>query len=149
MGAGSTTATIVSFTSRSVKEGKTNKTVMDIAVHGIGYDRDLGGDLFNTRIADNLVDAFRTSKAGAKANTDIKTDGRAFARLFKEAARVKQVLSANVDTTASVTLSQELTDVRLNLYMKILISVQRFHVRHLKKLLPISWIELLVPFMLR
>ena len=67
MGAGSTTATIVSFTSRSVKEGKTNKTVIDIATHGIGYDRELGGDLFNARIVDNFVDAFRTSKAGAKA----------------------------------------------------------------------------------
>ena len=146
MGAGSTTATIVSFTSRSVKEGKTNKTIIDIATHGIGYDRELGGDLFNARIVDNFVDAFRTSKAGAKAKTDIKTDGRAFARLFKEAARVKHVLSANADTTASVILSQELTDVRLNHYMKILISVQRFHGPHSKKSHPISWIELIVPF---
>jgi hypoxia up-regulated 1 len=146
MGAGSTTATIVSFTSHSVKDGKTNKSVIDIATHGIGYDRELGGDLFNARIVDNFVDAFRASKAGAKANTDIKTDGRAFARLFKEAARVKQVLSANIDTTATVILSQELTDVRLNHYMKILIFVQRFHARHSKKSLLILWIELLVLF---
>jgi len=104
MGAGSTTATIVSFASRSITEGKSNKTVIDIATHGIGYDRELGGDLFNTRIVDILVDGFRTSKSGAKAKTDIKTDGRAVARLFKEAARVKQVLSANADTTASVPL---------------------------------------------
>jgi len=102
MGAGSTTATVVSFASRSVKEGKTNKTVIEIATHGIGFDRLLGGDLFNERIVNHLVDTFRSSKSGAKAKTDIKSDGRAFARLFKEASRVKHVLSANTDTTAMV-----------------------------------------------
>ena len=102
MGAGSTTASVVSFSSRSVKQGKSNKTVIDIAIHGVGYDRSLGGDLFNSRLVDNLIEAFRSSKAGAKAETDIKKDGRASARLFKEASRVKHVLSANADTTASV-----------------------------------------------
>jgi len=102
MGAGSTTATVVSFGSRVVKEGKSNKTVIDIITHGIGFDTELGGDLFTSRIVNNLIESFRTSKTGAKANTDIKSDGRAFARLFKEAGRVKQVLSANTDTTASV-----------------------------------------------
>jgi hypoxia up-regulated 1 len=112
MGAGSTTATVVSFRSRSVKEGRTNKTVIEIATHGIGYDRELGGDLFNSRIADTLVDAFRSSKSGSKAKTDITTDGRAFARLFKEAARVKQVLSANAETMASVPpLTSELMQI--------------------------------------
>jgi hypoxia up-regulated 1 len=104
MGAGSTTATVVSFGSRTVKEGRSNKTVIDISTHGTGYDRELGGDLFNARLVDNLAEAFRSSKAGAKAKTDIKTDGRAFARLFKEASRVKHVLSANADTSASVRL---------------------------------------------
>jgi len=105
MGAGSITATVVSFSSRTVKEGRSNKTVIDIATHGLGYDRELGGDLFNARLVDILVEAFRTSKSGAKAKTDIKSDGRAFARLFKEASRVKHVLSANADTMASVFIS--------------------------------------------
>jgi hypoxia up-regulated 1 len=102
MGAGSTTVTVVSFSSRTVKEGRTNKTVIDIATHGLGYDRELGGDLFNTRLVDTLVEAFRTSKSGVKAKTDIKSNGRAFARLSKEASRVKHVLSANAETIASV-----------------------------------------------
>ena len=105
MGAGSTTATVVSVASRSVKEGKTNKTVIEIASHGIGFDRHLGGDLFNARIVDHLVNTFRESKSGSKAKTNIKSDGRAFARLFKEASRVKHVLSANVDTTAMVPIT--------------------------------------------
>lgn len=103
MGAGSTTATIVSFTSRSVTEGKSNKTITEIATHGIGFDRDLGGNLFNARIVDILVEAFRTSKLGAGAKTDIKSNDRALARLFKEASNVKHSLSANTETTASVT----------------------------------------------
>ena len=102
MGAGSTTATVVSFSSRTVKEGRSNKTVIDISTHGIGYDRELGGDLFNARLVENLAEVFRSSKAGAKAKTDINTDGRAYARLFKEASRVKHVLSANGETYASV-----------------------------------------------
>lgn len=102
MGAGSTTATVVSFNAHNITEGRSNKTIIDIATHGIGFDRELGGDLFNARIVDTLIKAFLTSKAGAKAKTDIKSDGRAHARLFKEASRVKHILSANADTMASV-----------------------------------------------
>jgi hypoxia up-regulated 1 len=106
MGAGSTTATVVSFSSRSVKEGKSNKTIIEIATHGVGYDRELGGDLLNSRLVDILVDVFRSSKSGSKAKTDIRKNGRACARLCKEASRVKHVLSANNDVTASVVSSK-------------------------------------------
>jgi len=102
MGAGSTTATVVSFQSRVIKTGKTNKTVIEIGTHGYGFDRKLGGELFTTRLVSRLVELFRTSKSGRKATTDIQTDGRAMARLYKEASRVKQVLSANTETSASV-----------------------------------------------
>ena len=102
MGAGSTTATVVSFTSRTVKEGKTNKTVTEISTHGTGFDRELGGDLMNSRLVGFLVDAFRSSKSGGKATGDITTSGRAYGRLLKEASRVKHVLSVNTDTTALV-----------------------------------------------
>jgi hypoxia up-regulated 1 len=102
MGAGSTTATVVSFFQRTVKEGRSNKTHVDISTHGTGYDRELGGNLLNSRIVDVLIDRFRSSSTGKSAKADIKSNGRAFARLFKEASRVKHVLSANSDTTASV-----------------------------------------------
>jgi hypoxia up-regulated 1 len=119
MGAGSTTATIVSFSSRSVTEGKSNKTVIDISTHGIGYDRELGGDLFNARMVDTLIEAFRTSKSGSKSKTDIRADGRAIARLFREVSKVKHVLSANMDTTAMVTSLLGFADIRLNRCMKV------------------------------
>ena len=105
MGAGSTTATVVSFSSRSIKRGHSNATVISISSHGVAFDRDLGGDLFNSRIVDTLIKSFRTSSAGKTAKTDIRSDGRAVARLFKESSRVKHVLSANSDTMASVTLT--------------------------------------------
>jgi hypoxia up-regulated 1 len=138
MGAGSTTATIVSFSSRTVKEGRSNKTVIDISTHGIGYDRELGGDLFNARLVENLAEVFRSSKAGAKANTDINTDGRAYARLFKEASRVKHVLSANGETYASVSPVFDVPDIRLNLSTKISTFEVKFLVRHSRKSRQIS-----------
>jgi len=141
MGAGSTTATIVSFGSRSVTEGKSNKTVTDITTHGIGYDRELGGNLFNSRMVDTLIEAFLTSKSGSKSKADIRTDGRAIARLFREAARVKHILSANTDTTATVNSPFGFADVRLNRYMRTLISVLKSLDLPSKKPLPISSIE--------
>ena len=102
MGAGSTTATVVSFITRTVKQGKTNKTITEIMTHGTGFDRTLGGDLMNSRLRNFLIDAFRSSKSGAKAQGNIATSGRAYARLLKEASRVKHILAANTDTTASV-----------------------------------------------
>jgi hypoxia up-regulated 1 len=104
MGAGSTTATIISFQSKVVKSGKMNKTVIELGTHGFGFDRELGGELFTTRLVDRLIDLFRKSKSGSRATTDIQTNGRAMARLYKEASRVKQVLSANTETHASVSL---------------------------------------------
>ena len=137
MGAGSTTVTVVSFSSRTVKEGRTNKTVIDISTHGLGYDRELGGDLFNTRLVDTLVEAFRTSKSGVNAKTDIKSNGRAFARLSKEASRVKHVLSANAETMASVPSLPLPVSIRfnsrLNHCMRILISVLKLLVRRSRK----------------
>jgi hypoxia up-regulated 1 len=138
MGAGSTTATVVSFSSRTVKEGRSNKTVIDISTHGIGYDRELGGDLFNARLVENLAEVFRSSKTGAKAKTDINTDGRAYARLFKEASRVKHVLSANAETYASVPPSSDITDVRLNLSTKTSTFEVKFLVGHSRKSRQIS-----------
>ena len=102
MGAGSTTATVVAFSSRSVKEGKTDKTVIDLATLGVGFDRKLGGDVFNSRLVDAMIKAFRESKSGAKAKKDLTTNGRAYARLLKEASRVKHALSGNTDSAASV-----------------------------------------------
>lgn len=105
MGAGSTSATIMRFQSRSVKDiGKFNKTVQEIHVLGSGWDRTLGGDSLNYLIMDDMVKQFVNSKGVQKISATsegLKSHGRAIAKLGKEAERLRHVLSANQNTQAS------------------------------------------------
>ena len=105
MGAGSTTATILRFQGKTVKDvGKFNKTVQDVQVLGVGWDKTLGGDAFNGLILEDMITKFADSKPikalGADASS-IKKDGRTVAKLWKEVERVRQVLSANTEATSS------------------------------------------------
>ncbi|KAI9820548.1 MAG: lumenal Hsp70 protein [Thelocarpon impressellum] len=104
MGAGSTSATVLRFRGRTVKDvGRTNKTVQEVDVLGAGWDRSLGGDAFNGAILDHMADEFAaTAKAKAAGVTvdGVKAHGRAAAKLWKEAERLRQVLSANTETQA-------------------------------------------------
>ena len=105
MGAGSTKATILKFQGRTVKDvGKFNKTIQEVRVLGSGWDRTLGGDAFNAVIVDDMIAQFVESKAAKKVSPTIesvKGHGRAAAKLWKEAERLRQVLSANTNTQAS------------------------------------------------
>lgn len=105
MGAGSTTAAVLRFQARSVKDvGKFNKTVQEVAVLGAGWDNKLGGDLLNTVIVDDMVKQFIESKGAQKisAQTEgVKAHGRAMAKLTKEAERLRHILSANTNTQSS------------------------------------------------
>ncbi|KAH8127901.1 hypothetical protein FP744_10005339 [Trichoderma asperellum] len=105
MGAGSTTASVMRFQSRTVKDiGKFNKTVQEIQVLGSGWDRTLGGDSLNSLIVDDMVAQFVESKGAQKVSAtaeQVKAHGRAIAKLSKEAERLRHVLSANQNTQAS------------------------------------------------
>jgi hypoxia up-regulated 1 len=105
MGAGSTTATVLRFQSRSVKDvGRFNKTVQEVAVLGAGWDRTLGGDSLNQVIVDDYVNKFLTKpvmKSRGMSAADIKSNGRVMSRLWKEAEKARQVLSANSETSSS------------------------------------------------
>jgi hypoxia up-regulated 1 len=105
MGAGSTTATVMRFQSRTVKDvGKFNKTVQEIQVLGSSWDRTLGGDSLNSLIIDDMVAQFVESKGAQKLPAtaeQVKSHGRAIAKLSKEAERLRHVLSANQNTQAS------------------------------------------------
>lgn len=111
MGAGSTTASILKFQSRKVKDvGKFNKTVQEVYVAGSGWDKTLGGDALNKLIVDDIIAKFITSgKAPASVTEEsIRKHGRTMARLWKESERLRQILSANSDTSASFeTLANE------------------------------------------
>ena len=63
------------------------------------FDRSLGGLEIDLRLRDHLAKKF--NEAG-KTKKDVFENPRAMAKLFKEANRVKKVLSANVDHFAQV-----------------------------------------------
>lgn len=105
MGAGSTTATLLRFQARSVKDvGRFNKTVQEVAVLGTGWDRTLGGDNFNQVLVNDYVQKFLTKPAMISRGTsaeEISSNGRLMSRLWKEAERARQILSANTETSSS------------------------------------------------
>jgi hypoxia up-regulated 1 len=63
------------------------------------YDRTLGGLEMQVRLRNYLGKTFNEMK---KTPTDVFTNHRAMAKLFKESGRVKNVLSANADHYAQV-----------------------------------------------
>ena len=91
-GASSIRATIVEFGS----EGKKTSPTM-LNVKGVGYDRSTGGTELDRRVREILVNDFIK-----KHKKDIRQDKRGMAKLWKEAGRVKAILSANAEAMSSV-----------------------------------------------
>ncbi|KAL8915250.1 MAG: hypothetical protein Q9171_000369 [Xanthocarpia ochracea] len=105
MGAGSTSATILKFQGKTVKDiGKFNKTVQEVQVLGAGWDKSLGGDALNQVIVDDMVAKFASTDRMQALGSEAKQftqHGRTMAKLWKESERLRQVLSANTETQAS------------------------------------------------
>lgn len=108
MGAYHTTASVVSY--QTVKDKVTREIVPVVQVLGVGYDRSLGGLEMQLRLRDYLGKEFNKMK---KTKTDVFTNPRALAKLFKEAGRVKNVLSANTDHFAQIEGLLDEQDFRL------------------------------------
>lgn len=105
MGAGSATATIIEFNGKTVKDvGKYNKTIQELQVLGTGWDRTLGGDALNQVILNDMITKFvelqKMQSLGVEEK-HIKEHSKTMAKLWKEAERIRQVLSANSETSAS------------------------------------------------
>ncbi len=119
MGAGSVSATVLKFQGRTVKDvGRRNKTVQEVKVMGVGWDKMLGGDALNSLIVDDMVATFIELPAAKSASftaDKVKTHGRTAAKLFKEAERVRQMLSANKETTSFFESFYEDVDFRYKL----------------------------------
>jgi hypoxia up-regulated 1 len=119
MGAGSTSATVLQFAGRSVKDiGKRNKTIQEVQVLGVAWDKTLGGDSINSLIVDDIVSTFVALPAAKSASItaeQVKNHGRTAAKLFKEAERIRQVLSANSETSAFFEGLYEDVDIRYKL----------------------------------
>lgn len=97
MGAYSTSAAVVSY--QLAKDKQTKETNPVVQVLGVGYDRTLGGLEIQLRLRDYLAAEFNALK---KTKTDVTKSPRALAKLFKEAGRLKNVLSANNDHYAQI-----------------------------------------------
>jgi len=105
MGAGSTTATVLKFQGRTVKDGaKRNKTVQEVQVLGTGWDSTLGGDMLNQLIVEDMITKFLERpkiKQFGLERIHVTRHAKTMARLWKDAERIRQVLSANSQTSAS------------------------------------------------
>ena len=116
MGAGSTTATLLRFQGRSVKDvGRFNKTVQEVAVLGTGWDRTLGGDSLTNVVMNDFIVKFMTKpvmKNRGMPVEEVRGNGRVMSRLWKDAERARQVLSANTQTSAS--FEELLPDINFN-----------------------------------
>ncbi|XP_051895796.1 hypoxia up-regulated protein 1 [Pristis pectinata] len=96
MGSSSTTATIVTYVTTKTKDWGTQP---QLQIRGIGFNRNLGGLEMELRLRDHLAKLFNGQK---KTSKDVLHHPRAMAKLWKEANRLKTVLSANIDHMAQV-----------------------------------------------
>lgn len=104
-GASSIRASVVSFTPTAPAESpksksKTAKEGTFIEVKGIGYNLHSGGTELDRRLRELLIEQFEK-----KHGKSVRNDERAMARLWKEAGRVKAILSANTDSSVAVSPS--------------------------------------------
>ena len=93
-GAASTVATVVAFAPIDVKKESAGT---HITVTGVGYDRKAGGIELDRRMRKILVEMFNT-----KTKKDIREDKKGMAKLWKEARRVREILSANTEAISTV-----------------------------------------------
>jgi len=105
-GASGVRATIVSFhtvptEAESKVKTKSTKTsdVTHVTVLGFGSDRVASGNEMDLRLREFLQEKFESAHAQGASISDEK---RAVAKLWKEANRVKTVLSANTESRVSV-----------------------------------------------
>ncbi|OWB56650.1 binding protein [[Candida] boidinii] len=93
MGAGSTKATLVSFSQ--------NNSDISIVNEGYGFDETLGGELLTNSIKELLISKFLAANPKVKIS-DFLSNSRAITRLLQSAEKAKSVLSANTETRVSI-----------------------------------------------
>lgn len=104
MGSGCTTATVLKFQSRTVKDiGKFNKTVQEVHVVGTAWDKTLGGDSLNHVIVNDMVNKLIESKKLGESVTSeqVRSHGKTMGKLWKESERLRHILSANTMMSVS------------------------------------------------
>lgn len=95
MGAGSTKATLASFT----KENETSPVA--VSVEGYAYDESLGGGYFTNAVAELIRAKFLESHQDVHTS-QFNANHRAVAKLYQAADKAKLVLSANSEAQVSI-----------------------------------------------
>ena len=95
LGANSAQASIIEYSSKTVKEGSKNKTIGQFEVLGKAWDANLGGFNWDLLIMEYMADEFNKKWGEGK---DVRQHARPMAKLRAQSKKVKEVLSANKDT---------------------------------------------------
>lgn len=109
-GASGSWASVVTFQIVKTKERGFSETHPQAQVIGFGYDRTLGGVELQLKIQDMIADKFSKVK---KTKRDPRDVPRAMGKIFKEAGKVKLVLSANKEYTAQIENVLDDEDLRI------------------------------------
>ncbi|KAI9461976.1 heat shock protein 70 family [Lactarius psammicola] len=112
-GAASTRATVVTFSAQSQGKGKKDTGTL-ITVNGVGYDRLAGGTELDRRLREILVEKFEH-----KHGVGIREDPKAMMKLWKEAERVKSILSANTEAFCARAKKVESVSNDIDFSMKV------------------------------
>ncbi|EIE21504.1 HSP70-domain-containing protein [Coccomyxa subellipsoidea C-169] len=97
MGATSTEAALVKFSSFTVKEFGKPKTHSQFEVKDVAWDEALGAEKLDLLLLDHFADEFQ-----AKHGVDIRQFPKAVAKLKRQVKRTKEILSANSEAPISV-----------------------------------------------
>jgi len=100
MGSSATVATVVGYQLVKSKEKGYVETNPQLMIKGVGFDRTLGGLEMQIRLKNYLTKLF-AEKHGKDVKLIFKNN-RAMSKLFKEAGRLKKVLSANTEHLAQI-----------------------------------------------
>ncbi|CAF3581434.1 unnamed protein product [Rotaria socialis] len=98
MGSQSTVCTLATYNIVKSKENGYLEDVPQLTIKAVAFDRDLGGLEFQIRLRDYLAKKFQEHHP----KIDIFKNAKALTKLFREAERAKNVLSANNEYTAQV-----------------------------------------------
>ncbi|XP_022162145.1 hypoxia up-regulated protein 1 isoform X2 [Myzus persicae] len=134
MGAYGTQVSVVSYQLIKSKDRIAPELQPHLAVLGVGYERNLGGLEIQLRLRDYLAAKFNNLKL---TPNDVTKNARSMAKLFKEAGRLKNVLSANTEHFAQIeglidekdmrikVTREELEELCKDLFDKVVLPAQR------------------------
>jgi hypoxia up-regulated 1 len=99
MGAGSTVASLISFQNVPADPRLPKKTIPQLEVKSVGFDKTLGGHEFDLRLQKLLAQQFDAKSGSSGA---IYKNQRSMMKLLTQANKVKEILSANTEIGVSV-----------------------------------------------